>query len=87
MVVEVGGVLRAGGDEEAGHDGPAAGRQVQMRPTLISTVLQVAVSAFVYVRSPLSAISTRLLEAQVKPPMVKTKITAGFLAAWQLELV
>ena len=35
-----------------------AGRQARMRPTLISTVLQVAVSTFVYVRSP------RLLKAQ-----------------------
>jgi len=35
-----------------------------MRPTLILAVLQVAVSAFVYVRSPPRAISARLLEAQ-----------------------
>lgn len=65
----VGGVLRAGGDEEAGAGSGSrragrTGRQAQMRPTLISTVLQVAVSAFVYVRSPLRAIPTRLLEVQ-----------------------
>jgi len=67
--VEVGGVLRAGGDEEAGVGSGSrrarrAERRAQMRPTLISTVLQVAVSAFVYVRLPLRAISTRFLEAQ-----------------------
>lgn len=67
--MEVGGVLRAGGDEEAGagswsRRARRTGKQAQMRPTLISTVLHVAVSAFVYVRSPLRAISTRFLEAQ-----------------------
>ena len=35
-----------------------------MRPMLISTVLQVAVSTSVCVRSPLHAISTGFLEAQ-----------------------
>lgn len=70
MVVEIGGVLRAGGDEEAGVGSGSrrarrtGRRRAQMRLTLISTVLQVAVSAFVYVRSPLRAISTRFLEAQ-----------------------
>ena len=67
--MEVGGVLRAGGDEGAGAgSGPRrvgrTGKQARVGPALISTVLQVAVSAFVYVRSPLRTIPARPLEAQ-----------------------
>ena len=61
--MEVVGDVQASRDEEAGAGSGSrrarrTGRQAQIRPTLILTVLQVAVSAFVYVRSP------RLLEAQ-----------------------
>ena len=88
--MEVGGALRAGGDEEAGvGSGPRracrTGKQAQMRLTLISTVLQVAVSTFVYVRSLLRAISTGFLEAQDAGHVDEDEddgVLLGGVAAW-----